>query len=77
MARKQQLQEQALSLGIDVKGLTIAQLERAIKVNGKEKEVKKYPLKRPYMIGNVLQPKGYEITLQKKAYEFYKRKNII
>jgi len=42
-----------------------------------EKEVKKYPLKKPMVIGSVLRPVGYEIPLSDKGYRFYKQKNII
>lgn len=42
-----------------------------------KKGFKKYPLIRPTMIGDTLQPVGYEIALNEDGYRFYKQKKII
>lgn len=42
-----------------------------------KKGFKRYPLIQPTMIGDKIQPIGYEIALTPEGYRFYKQKKII
>ena len=37
----------------------------------------KYPLKKPFKIGGIERPIGFEVELSKNGYRFYKQKNIV
>jgi len=42
-----------------------------------KKGFKLYPLKKATVIGDKLQPKGFEIALNENGYKFYKQTNTV